>query len=119
MRTAIVSATIGGTLAVIEGFLLIVLGGLAGLADNPEGDTAAASGYVVLALGAVVLTAAFVTRGRPFLLATTTVLTAAAGFLVENALWLFAAIFLFGAAALALASMRADSRVADRSAGPS
>jgi uncharacterized iron-regulated membrane protein len=36
MKAAIVAAIIGGTLAVVEGLLLIVLGSLAGLAENPE-----------------------------------------------------------------------------------
>ncbi|HEX2344226.1 MAG TPA: hypothetical protein VHI98_27390 [Vicinamibacterales bacterium] len=41
----------------MEGLLLIVLGGLGGLADNPEAETAMTDGYVVLAFGATVLTA--------------------------------------------------------------
>jgi hypothetical protein len=39
VRATIATAAIGGTLAVREGLLLIALGGLGGLAENPEGDT--------------------------------------------------------------------------------
>ena len=38
MKAAIVAAAIGGCLAVLEGLLLIVLGGLAGLAENRESE---------------------------------------------------------------------------------
>jgi hypothetical protein len=44
VRAAIVAAVIGSTLAVVEGLLLIVLGGLGGLAENPEGETAMTDG---------------------------------------------------------------------------
>lgn len=76
-------------------------------------------GYVVLALGAIVLTAVFVARRWPFLLAATTAATAAVGFLVENALWIFAATFLLAAAALGVISKRRDLRFASRNADPS
>jgi hypothetical protein len=60
MKAAIVAAAIGGIFAVVEGLLLIVLGSLAGLADNPEGEAAMTDSYVVLTLGAIVLAAVFV-----------------------------------------------------------
>lgn len=110
------AAAIGGALAVTEGLLLIVLGSLAGLAENPEGETARRDGYVVLTLGAIVLTAVFVTRRRPLLLAGTTAVVAALGFLVENALWIFTAGFLFAAAALVVIAQRGNLRFADRDA---
>lgn len=119
MKAGIVAATIGGALAVVEGLLLIVLGSLAGLAENPEGETAVSDGYVVLALGAIILAAVFVTRRRPFLLAATTGAAALLGFLVENALWIFAAAFLFAAAALSVIARRGDLRFANRNADPS
>ena len=59
MKAAIVAATIGGTVAVVEGLLLIVLGSLARLAKNPEGEASMTDGYLVLALGAIVLAAVF------------------------------------------------------------
>jgi hypothetical protein len=115
-KAAIVTAAVGGTLAVVEGLLLIVLGSLAGLAENPEGEGARTGGYVVLALGAIVLSAVLAARRWPFVLAATTALVAAVGFLVENALWVFAAAFLIAAAALSLIAKRADLRLADRNA---
>jgi len=57
MKAGIVAAAIGGTVAVVEGLLLIALGSLAGLANNPEGEAAMTDGYVSLAPGAIVLTA--------------------------------------------------------------
>ena len=119
MKAAIVAAGIGGTLAVVEGLLLIVLGSLGGLAENPEGEPTMTDGYVVLALGAIVLTAVFVARQWPFVLAVATAATAAVGFLVENALWVFAAAFLLAAAALAAISKRGELRFASRNAKPS
>ena len=119
MKAAIVAAVIGGTFAVVEGLLLVVLGSLAGLAENPEGDAAKTDGYVVLALGAIVLTAVLVAQRWPLLLAGTTAAAAAVGFLVENALWVFAAVFLFAAAALGVVSNRGDLRFADRNADSS
>jgi hypothetical protein len=114
MKAAIVAAATGGTLAVAEGLLLIVLGSLAGLAENPEGEAATTGGYVLLALGVIVLAAVFVARRWPFVLAATTAAAAALGFLVENALWVFAAAFLFAAAALGVISRRASLRFASR-----
>ena len=119
MKAAIVAAAIGGTLAVVEGVLLIILGSLAGLARNPAGEPTMTDGYVVLALGAIVLTAAFVARRWPFVLAVATATTAAVGFLVENALWAVAAVFLLVAAAVAVISKRGELRFADRNAKPS
>lgn len=119
MKAAIVAAAIGGTFAVVEGLLLIVLGSLAGLAENPEGEAAKTDGYVVLALGAIVLTAVLVARRWPLLLAAATAATAAVGFLVENALWVFAAVFLLAAAALGVISKRGDLRFTDRNADTS
>ena len=49
-------------LAVLEGSLLVVLGSLAGLAENREGEATVTGGLVVLALGAIVLMAVFVAR---------------------------------------------------------
>jgi hypothetical protein len=118
-KAAIVAAAIGGTLAAVEGLLLIVLGSLAGLAKNPEGEAAMTDGYVVLALGAIVLAAVFVARRWPFLLPVTSASAAAIGFLVENALWVFAAAFLLAAAALAVFSKRDELRSAHRNAKPS
>jgi hypothetical protein len=119
MRAAVIAAVIGGTLAVVEGLLLIVLGGLAGLAENPEGEAAEAGGYVVLALGAIVLTAVFAARRWPFVLAVATAVSAAVGFLVENALWVFAAAFLLAATTLAAISKGGEMRLANRNAKPS
>lgn len=116
MKAAILAAAIGGTLAAVEGLLLIVLGSLAGLAENPEGEAAMTDGYLVLALGAIVLTAVFLARRSPFVLAVATAATAGVGFLVENALWVFAAAFLLVAAALAVISKRGDLRLANRKA---
>jgi hypothetical protein len=108
MKAAIVAAAIGGCLAVVEGLLLIVLGGLAGLAENRESEATVTGGFVVMALGAIVLMSIFVARRRPIVLAAASVATATAGFLVENALWIFAAAFLVAAAALAVISKRRD-----------
>jgi hypothetical protein len=119
MKAAIVAAAIGGTLAVVDGALLIVLGSLGGLAENPKGEAAMSDGYVVVALGAIVLTAVFVARRWPFAVAATTAATAAVGFLVENALWVFAAAFLIAAAVLGVISKRGDLRFANRNADPS
>jgi len=119
MKAGIVAAAIGGTVAVVEGLLLIALGSLAGLAKNPEGEAAMTDGYVSLALGAIVLTAVFAARRWPFLLAATTAAIAAVGFLFENPLWIFAAAFLFAAAALGVISKRGDLRFANRKADPS
>jgi hypothetical protein len=118
VRAAIVAAVIGGTLALVEGLLLIVLGGLGGLAENPEGETAMTDGYVVLALGTIVLTAVFVARRWPLVLAVATAATAAVGFLVENALWVFAAAFLLAAAALVFVSKRGELRPNNGNATP-
>jgi hypothetical protein len=119
MKAAVVAAAIGGTLAVVEGLLLVVLGSLGGLADNPEGEAAMTDGYVVLALGVIILMAVFVARRWPFVLAVTTAATAAVGFLVENALWVFAAAFLLAAAAFAVIAKRGELRFANRNAKPS
>jgi hypothetical protein len=112
MKAAIVAAAIGGCLAIVEGLLLIVLGGLAGLAENRESEATVTGGFVVVALGAIVLIAVFVGRRRPFVLAAASAATAAVGFLVENALWIFAAAFLVAAAALAVISTRGELRFA-------
>ena len=69
-------------------------------------------GLVVLGLGAIVLMAVFVARRWPFVLAAASAAAAAAGFLVENALWIFAAAFLVVAAALAVISTRGEPRFA-------
>jgi hypothetical protein len=119
MKAAIVAAAIGGGLAVAEGLLLIVLGSLAGLAENPEGETAMTDGYLVLALGGIVLVAVFVARRRPFVLAGVSAAAAAVGFIVENALWVFAAAFLIASATLAVISKRGELRFANRNAKPS
>lgn len=119
MKAAIVAAAIGGGLAVVEGLLLIVLGSLAGLAENREGEATVTDGYVVLALGAIVLMAVFVARRWPFVLAAASAATAAVGFLAENALWIFAAAFLIAAAAFAVISKRGELRFANRNAKPS
>ena len=118
-KAALVAAVVGGTLAMVEGLLLIVLGGLAGLAVNPEGETALTEGYVLLGLGAIVLTAVFVGRRWPVVLAVTTAATAVIGFFVESALWAFAAAFLLAATALVVISKRGQLRFADRGAKPS
>jgi hypothetical protein len=112
MKAAIVAAAIGGCLAIVEGLLLIVLGGLAGLAENRESEATVTGGFVVVALGAIVLIAVFVARRRPFVLAAASAATAAVGFLVENALWIFAAAFLVAAAALVVISKRGELRFA-------
>ena len=44
MKAAIVAAAIGGTLAVAEGLLLIVLGSLGGLAENPDAEAVISDG---------------------------------------------------------------------------
>jgi hypothetical protein len=119
MRAGIVAAAIGGTLAVVEGLLLISLGSLAGLAENPEGEAARTDGYVVLALGAIVLVAVLVGRRWPVLLAATSAAAAAVGFLVENALWIFAAAFLFAAAALGVVASWGNLRFGDGNADAS
>jgi hypothetical protein len=119
MKAAIVAAAIGGCLAIVEGLLLIVLGGLAGLAENRESEATVTGGFVVVALGAIVLIAVFVGRRRPFVLAAASAATAAVGFLVENALWIFAAAFLVAAAALVVISKRGELRFANRNAKPS
>ena len=118
MKAAIVAAAIGGTLAVLEGLLLIVLGSLAGLAENPESDAARTDGYVVLGLGALVLGAVFIARRWQLVLPVVSVSTAAVGFLVENALWVFTAAFLLASAALALISKRGELRFVNRNAKP-
>ena len=118
MKAAIVVAGIGGVLAAVEGLLLIALGSLAGLAENPEGEATSTGGWVVLAVGALILTAVFVARRRPLVLAGTTAAAAVAGFFVENPLWVFAAAFLLAAAALAVISKRGGLSVANRNATP-
>jgi len=119
MKAAIVAAAIGGSLAVAEGLLLIVLGSLAGLAENPDGEVAMTDGYVVSALGAIVLAAVFVARRWPFVLPLASTFAAAVGFLIENALWVFAAAFLLAAAAFAVVSKRDELQFAKRSSKPS
>lgn len=118
-KAAVVTAAIGGTLAVIEGLLLIVLGSLAGLAENPEGESAMADGAVVLVLGVIVLATVLFARRWPSVLAAVSAGVAAVGFLVENALWVFPAAFLFAAAALGVVSKRGELRLASRDADPS
>jgi len=112
MKAAIVAAAIGGGLAVVQGLLLIVLGGLAGLAENRESGATVTGGFVVLALGAIVLMTVLVARRRPFVLVAASTATAAVGFLIENALWIFAAAFLVAAAAFAVISTRGELRFA-------
>lgn len=119
MKAAIVAAAIGGTLAVAEGLLLIVLGSLGGLAENPDAEAVITDGYVVLALGAIVLTTVLAARRWPFVLAVATAASAALGFLVANVLWVFAAAFLLGAAALAVISRGGELRFANRNGKPS
>jgi hypothetical protein len=119
MKAAVLAGGIGGTLAVVEGLLLIVLGSLAGLAENPEGESAMTDGFVVLALGVIVLALVFFARRWPFVLAATTAAAAAVGFLVENPLWVFAAAFLLAAATLGVVSKRGELRFANRNADPS
>lgn len=97
----------------VEGLLLIAVGSLGGLAENPEGQTAMTDGYVVSALGTIVLIAVVLARRSPLVLAVATAAAAALGFLVDNALWIFAAIFLFAAAALGFVSNR-DLRSTNR-----
>jgi hypothetical protein len=58
-------------------------------------------------------------RRWPFLLPVTSASAAAIGFLIENALWVFAAAFLLTAAALAVISKRDELRSAHRNAKPS
>jgi hypothetical protein len=118
-KAASVAATIGGILAIVEGLLLIVLGSLGGLAENPEGETAMNDGFLVLALGGIILVAVFAAWRWPLVLAAACASTAAAGFLVENALWVFAAAFLLVAAALAVLSKRGELRFANRNTKPS
>ena len=112
MKAAIVAAAIGGGLAVVEGLLLIVLGSLAGLAENRDGEATVTGGLVVLALGAIVLMVVLVAGRLPFVRAAASAAAAAVGFLVENALWIFAAAFLVAAAALAVISTRGEPRLA-------
>jgi hypothetical protein len=69
MKAATVVAGIGGVLAAVGGLLLIALGSLAGLAENPEGEATRTGGWIVLTLGALILTAVFVARRWPFVLA--------------------------------------------------
>jgi len=114
MRAATVAAAIGGALATVEGLLLIVLGSLGGLAENREGEAAMTDGLIVLGLGAIALATAFVARRSPLVLGAATAATAAAGFLVENALWIFAAAFLLAAAALGVIGRRTDPRFPSR-----
>ena len=82
-----------------EGLLLIVLSSLAGLAQNLDGEAAMTDGFV-LGLGVVVLATVLVARRSLLVLTITTAAAAGAGFLVENALWIFAAAFLLAGAAL-------------------
>jgi len=82
------------------------------LAENPEAEPAMTDGYIVLALGAIVLAAVFVGRRWPSVLAVTTAATAAIGLLVENPLWVFVATFLLAAAALVVISRRGELRIA-------
>lgn len=104
MKAAIIAAAIGGTLAVLEGLLLIFLGSLAGLAENPESEPARTDGYAVLGLGGLVLAAVFTARRSQLVLPAVCLSIAAIGFLVENALWVFPAAFLLAAAVLAVVS---------------
>lgn len=117
MKAGTIAAAIGGTLAVLEGLLLIVLGSLAGLAENPEGDAARTDGYVVLGLGGVVLAAVFTARRSQLVLTAVCLSTAAVGFLAENALWVLTAPFLLAAAVLALISRRGELRSVSRDTG--
>jgi hypothetical protein len=114
-KAAVVAAAIGGCLAVVEGLLLIVLGGLAGLAKNQDGETAMADGYVVLALGIIVPAAPFFAPRSPLVLAVTTAVSVVLGFVAENALRVFAAAMLFAAAALAIVPTLGELRSSSRS----
>jgi hypothetical protein len=55
----------------------------------------------------------------PVLLAATSAAAAAVGFLVENALWIFAAAFLFAAAALGVVASWGNLRFGDGNADAS
>ena len=70
MKAATVVAGIGGVLAAVGGLLLIALGSLAGLAENPEGEATRTGGWIVLTLGALILTAVYVAQRWPFVLET-------------------------------------------------
>jgi hypothetical protein len=118
MKAAIVAATIGGALAIIEGLLLIVLGSLAGLAENPDSEAARTDGFLVLALGGIILVAVLTARRWPIVIAAACASTAAIGFLIENALWIFAAACLVAAAALAVISKRGELRLAKNARPP-
>ena len=86
---------------------------------DPEGEAASTEGYILLALGAIVLTAVFVGRRWPFVLAVTTGATAVIGFFVESVLWAFAAAFLLAATALVVISRCGELGFANRGAKPS
>jgi F0F1-type ATP synthase membrane subunit c/vacuolar-type H+-ATPase subunit K len=53
---------LAGALTAALALLMICLGALGGLARNPAGPELMEDGYVVLALGALAIAAAFVTR---------------------------------------------------------
>ena len=55
---------LGGTLTASWALLMIGLGALGGLADNPSGPELMEDGYVVLALAGLALAAGFITRRR-------------------------------------------------------
>ena len=57
-----VALILGGTLIAAWALLMIGLGALGGLADNPAGPELMEDGYVVLAVGGLALAAGFVAR---------------------------------------------------------
>jgi hypothetical protein len=106
LKAAVICGLIGGAVAIAFGILFIVLGGLAGLAENPDGQDAVDVGRVLLLLGLVAVAGVFAARNRPVWLAAIVVVVAALGFLVDRVLWPFVAAILAATAALSLLSLR-------------
>jgi hypothetical protein len=106
LKAAVICGLIGGALAIAVGMLSIVLGGLAGLAENPGGQDAVNSGQALLLLGLVAVAGVFAARARPVWLAAIVVVVAGLGLLVDRVLWPFVAAMLAATAALSLLSLR-------------
>jgi hypothetical protein len=106
LKAAVICGLIGGAVAIAFGILFIVPGGLAGFAENPDGQDAVDVGRVLLLLGLVAVAGVFAARNRPVWLAAIVVVVAALGFLVDRVLWPFVAAILAATAALSLLSLR-------------
>jgi hypothetical protein len=108
LKAAVICGLVGGALAIGVGLFLIVLGGLAGLAEHPEAQETIDAGQVALLLGLVVVAGVFAARTRPVWLAVIVIVVAGLGLLIDRVLWPFVAAILALSAVLSLLSLRGD-----------